>query len=158
MNPRPHLLLGSVLTIGFVGMALVLSLSDRVGLRFGAVSAAFLALLHELERVAAVDLIDRSDVPFTADALGHAALWGIGMLLIGWFFRRHVPLVALAVSVFALSLAAEVGQRFFSLSRSARIDDAVANFVGIAVAAVAVGAAGRLVDRQQRRRSMSLVR
>lgn len=156
MNPRPHLLLGSVLTIGFVGMAVALSLSDRVGLRAGAVSAAFLALLHELERVAAVDVLDRSDVPFSADALGHATLWGVGMLLIGWFFRRHVPVVALAVSVFALSLAAELGQHFFSLSRSARIDDAVANFVGVAVAAVAVGAVGWLVDRQQR--SMSTVR
>ena len=134
MTQRPRLLLGNMLAIGFVGATMVLSLSDRVGLAAGVVSRRGLALLFELERTLAVDVLDRSDVPFETDALGHAVLWGLAMLMIGWSFGRRAPLTLLGSGVFGLSLAVEVGQHLWSINRTAQLDDAVANLAGIALA------------------------
>lgn len=135
MTRRLRPVVGNVLALGFVAAALALSLSDRVGLGVGAVSRRGHALLYELERAVAVDVLDRSDVPFETDALGHAVLWGLVMVMVGRAFGRRAPLALASAGVFGLSLAVEVGQDLWSVNRTAQLDDAIANLAGIAVAA-----------------------
>jgi hypothetical protein len=110
-----------------------LSLSDGIlgPVRAGASTAVEVGRAVELGT--GVDLASRSTVPVDADTLGHFVLWaGVGVVTAG-FARRPAARIQLALGLFALSGAVEVGQRYLSSSRSAELSDLMANGVGLAV-------------------------
>jgi len=83
----------------FVGGATVLLLADRSASVVGSVRAHVVRVGQAIEQTYHVDLFDRSDIPGTADQLGHALLWGTGMVLFGWLLRSRVPLPLTALFV-----------------------------------------------------------
>lgn len=133
--------MAAVVLCGFFAIAVILLLSDRTGgVASGARDLAVEAGQRFEERYE-VDVIDRDSIPGTFDQIGHAVLWGTGMLLVGWFLRRRVPLFMSALFVAAMSFFAEAGQAAFSQTRQFQVSDLIGNFVGIAIASVIVGVA-----------------
>jgi hypothetical protein len=120
----------------FVGAATVLLLADRSVSVVGSVRARVVRVGQAIEQTYHVNVVDRSDIPGTADQLGHAALWGTGMILFGWLLRSRLPIPLTALFVACMSVAFEVAQPSLSLTRRFESTDAVANMGGIAAAAI----------------------
>ena len=126
----------TALILCFTSAAVVLLWSDRAPALFDHTVNVVTETGRFVERLYGVDIADRSDVPGTADQIGHTVLWGSGMLLIGWIFHRRVPVLFTAIFVFGISLIFEAGQPLLSSSRSLDPSDAVANSVGIVAASM----------------------
>ncbi|MBT8213500.1 MAG: hypothetical protein KJN71_10180 [Acidimicrobiia bacterium] len=139
MVDRARIVFGGILTAAFFAGAAALSLSDRVGHRVRADYRFGLSVLSEFERLLAIDVVDRSDLPFKGETLGHAALWGVGMLLAGSVLRQKTALLPLAAVVLALSVSVEIGQGVLSSTRTPQVGDAIANLAGIAMATTVIG-------------------
>jgi hypothetical protein len=118
----------------------VLSLSDGIlgPMRAGASTAVDVGRAVETET--GVELGSRFSPPVEADTIGHLVLWtGVGLVAAGLATRPGARL-RLALGLFALSAAVEVGQRYLSSTRSAEITDLAANGVGLTVGFLAYAA------------------
>ena len=125
---------------------MVLSLSDRAPSLVPHIIDLVIAIGQRVEAGAQVDLFDVSQVPGETDQIGHAVLWGSGMLGLGYLLRRSIPVTATACFLLAASIAVEFLQVTWTATRQLQVTDALANGVGIALATVAVLAVGAVVD------------
>ena len=127
------------LFFGFLVVIALLSLADRAP---GLVKGAWRVTQHigsRIERMAGFDLIDRGDVPFAFDTIGHLILWAFAGFLAYAAFGRSRSLVALAVALVTASAAVEVGQGLLTSTRRPQVTDLLANAVGVSAGlAVAV--------------------
>lgn len=134
-------------TLGvFAAVATVLSLSDRVPRLVPRFTALVMRAGRRFERTADIDFFDVSSIPGRTDQIGHTLLWGTGMLAIGWLTRKRIPVTATACLLFAASIAFEVGQLRWTMTRQLEAGDVWANGIGIALAAVAIVVLGAVVD------------
>ncbi len=122
----------------FAVVALGLSLSDRAPLLFKQFRHVAVGAWRSGERVLAVDILNRSDIPWAADELGHMALWGMGMVVLGLLFRHRVPVDVLAAGLFVSSIGVEVLQRVATAGRAMEFTDIGANGIGILLGLVVV--------------------
>ncbi len=122
-----------------------------------------------LERITGIDLIDRADVPFEIDEIGHFVLWFMmGATIYAVFAGRRLPRLlgggaiphwVLVAAVAVLAVSFEVGQAVLTFSRNLSAGDGAANLVGGLVGYVAaafltlsvrrIGGPGRGVRRVQ---------
>ncbi len=122
----------------FAGAAFVISLSGAMPGLWRAALALAARIGTSIEYRLSIDPFDRTDLGLASDELGHLILWGFGMLSIGLITRNRFPASFVAVSLFAASLALEVGQSLLTTNRSMSLGDAHANAVGIMVGLSAV--------------------
>ncbi len=128
MKARLFLIAISVAFFGSIG---VLSLSDRAPgfTRFGL--SLFRGVGRRIERRSGFDLIDRSDVPFAYDTIGHIVLW-FGAALLAWLlFHKRLSALFIATALFVMSAGVEVAQGYLSSTRTPSVEDLVANGVGV---------------------------
>ncbi len=124
-------LLRSALFFGFLAVIGILSLADRAP---GLVKGSWSVTQHvgsRLEQMLGFDVIDRGDVPFAFDTIGHLALWAIAGALAYAAFGRSRSLLLIAAVLVAISAAVEVGQGMLSSTRSPQLMDLLANTVGV---------------------------
>lgn len=140
--PSIHLrrAVATIVVLGFTAVAVVLLFSDRAPGVLNLVRDLVVGLGRRIERTWQIDLIDRADIPGTRDEIGHVILWGTGMLVIGLALRKRVPITITAILLAGVSLLSEYGQSVLSTTRTASASDAVANVIGIGLAAVLLGA------------------
>lgn len=95
------------------------------------------------ENRSGLDFIDRSDVPWDFDVVGHFFLWGLAGLLAWFALGRRVSGPFLIAGLIAISAGIEFVQPILSSTRKSQPDDLKANALGItlgvAVAWLAVG-------------------
>ncbi len=92
-----------------------------------------------LEGTLGFDVVDRADVPFAFDTIGHLGLWAIAGILAYIAFGQKRSLVLIAAVLVAISAAVEAGQGLLSSTRTPELMDLLANAVGVGVGlAVAV--------------------
>lgn len=127
---RPLLFFGFLVTIG------LLSLADRAPDLVKAGWSGVQNVGSMVEQRVGLDLVDRGDIPFDFDTLGHLGLWGIAGALAYLAFGHRTSPWFLMVSLFTLSAGVEVGQRFLSTTRTPDVIDLLANGVGIACGVV----------------------
>jgi len=136
-----------LLIAAFVATAMTLSLSDRMPAVWAGVIGLFIRLGRIVERGFAIDLLDRKDVPWQADEIGHVLLWGTGMVVIGFWARRAFRADAVAVALFLASVGIEILQGFASQQRTTSFSDIVANSTGIMIGLCVVVMATFVRDR-----------
>jgi len=134
------------IVVGFAGSVTVLSLSDRAPAAVAEAKTVVKDLGSEAEHRAGIDVVDRDDIPAEFDKIGHAVLWGTGMLVLGFLFRRRVPPLVMALLLTAVSFGFELAQASYTSSRALQLSDAVANAFGVGVAFVIVVFAGAVID------------
>lgn len=113
---------------------------------------------RRIEDRTGVDVLDRSDIPFAVDDLGHVALWltmGAAVFLMldgrrprilgGRPIRRRSILALLVI----LAVSFELGQAVLTSTRNLSLSDGVANLVG-AVVGMGVAAASSPLWRRRR--------
>lgn len=117
--------------LGFVAVAMGVSLSDRLPSLWQATLWRGVLVGVSVERWLSIDLVDRSQFGMSPDEFGHLMLWGAGMVGIGVLTRQRFQPHFVAAVLFGVSLALEVGQALVTSSRSMSLGDAVANAAGI---------------------------
>lgn len=139
----------AMITTGvFLLFAAVLSLSSGVTPIWKATLGVTADWGRAIESLVPIDLIDRQDIPFQADEIGHLLLWGGGMLALGLRRRSLTPDV-IAVSLFATSVGFELLQATLTSTRSMQVKDIAANGFGIVLGLCAVV----LIDTASARRA-----
>jgi len=131
---------------GFTAVVTVASLSDRAPRFVPRITDLTVRVGRRFEAVSNTDLVDVSSIPGRTDQIGHFLLWGAGMLAIGWLTRKRIPVAATACLLFAASIAVEFLQVRWTATRQLEVTDAVANGLGILLAAIAVATLGAAVD------------
>lgn len=129
-----------LLFFAFLAAVGVVSLADRAP---GMVASAWQAVRRVgsfAEQTAGLDLIDRGDIPFAMDTIGHLVLWSIAGGLAYLAFGRRTSVGFLIVSLITLSAGVEVGQGLLSSTRHPEIRDLVANSVGVTFGVLSVAA------------------
>jgi hypothetical protein len=143
--------LRSNLTIAaFVGAASVLSMSGRMPALWHSFARWGLRLGSAIEARLSIDFVDRNDLGFGVDEVGHLILWASGMVVIGLIARHRFRADVIAVCLFGASLALELAQGAFASGRSMAVGDVIANATGIMVGlsvVVVVGLAIKLGGR-----------
>lgn len=152
-------LFSTMAVLAFFGVAVVLLLSDRAPLVFPMLTSAIRSVGRRVEAITGIDVIDRDEIPFDTDLLGHAALWFCGMIVVGFALRKKIPTIVTAMVMIAIGIGFEFGQFYWTQSRQISVDDAIANSVGIVAATFVVIVVGGVIDfvaflrRRLRRRS-----
>ncbi|MEM7092803.1 MAG: hypothetical protein AAF567_07365 [Actinomycetota bacterium] len=126
---------GAVLTFGLAAVWLLWA--DRGTILGDRIVWTLIDLWRAGEDVSGLDVVNRNDIPFELDEVGHAVLWAVGTLILGWFGAGLLPLRHIVAGVAGISLAAELGQPLVSNNRGIEASDVVANLIG-----VGIGAAG----------------
>lgn len=124
---RPLLFFGFLVAIG------LLSFADRASDMVKAVWSIVQRIGSFGERLLGLDVVDRGDIPFAFDTIGHLVLWSIAGMLAFAAFGRRTSRSFLIVSLFTLSAGVEIGQRFLSSTRQPQVSDLVANGIGVTV-------------------------
>ncbi len=115
---------------------------------------------NDVETWTGIDVVDRGDIPFAFDSIGHAILWcAVGLVALALARTTgfggngaHRSVVRwgddgrIVVWLVLLSGLVEVGQGVFTANRNAEFRDLAANAVGVVLAWVLVVAA-RIVRR-----------
>lgn len=144
-------------TLGaFVTSVVVLSLSDRAPRLVPRAVDLVMYWGRRFESTLDIDLFDVSEIPGRTDQIGHAIMWGSGMLVIGYLFRHQVPVLATACLLLAASIGMEFLQATATATRALEATDALANGVGIAMATAAVIVVSTTVDAFGRLRTLIL--
>lgn len=139
-------LVSTVAVVGFFGVAVVLLLSDRAPALFPAISSAIRTVGRRVEAITGIDVIDREQIPFDTDLLGHATLWFCGMVVIGFALRKKIPTVVVMLVLIAIGIGFEFAQLYWTQSRHISIDDAIANGVGVVAGTFVVVIVGGVLD------------
>ncbi|NNE72591.1 MAG: hypothetical protein HKN26_02920 [Acidimicrobiales bacterium] len=135
----------------FFLLASVLSLSSQVGPIWKASIRQIADIGRAIESLLPFNVIDRQDIPFQPDEIGHLLLWGGGMVVLG-LLRRSVKTDVIAVGLFGASVGFEFLQATITTSRSLQITDIAANGFGIVLGLCivvfvdAIGRRPKLVD------------
>jgi hypothetical protein len=88
------------------------------------------------ERAIGLDLIDRGDVPFAFDTVGHLVLWaGAGILAYAAFGGR-ASASFIVISLITVSGGVELGQGWLSSTRRPELTDLIANGIGVVIGVV----------------------
>ncbi len=124
----------------------VLSLSDAVPALTKSVSNVLVAIGRRANNVLPIT-VERADIPWRFDKIGHAAVWGVGMLGMGLGLRKRLGLTTVAVLMVAVSFSFELLQGIFTATRSVSLDDGISNVAGIVIATIIVAIVGPLGDR-----------
>ena len=117
----------------FVAIVGVLSLGDRSP---GAVHRSwqsFRVIGHEAEVRLGADFIDRADVPFKYDTLGHFVLYAVAGVIAFALLRDRLPVWAITGLVILFSGVVEIAQPLLSATRQMQLSDLTANTVGACV-------------------------
>lgn len=122
---RPLVFFSFLMAIG------LLSLADRAPDAVKSVWSIVQRIGSSAERVLGLDVIDRGDIPFAFDTLGHLILWSIAGALAFLAFGRRTSMGFLIVSLVTLSAGVELGQGFLSSTRRPELADLLANTVGV---------------------------
>ena len=88
---------------------------------------------HAVEVRFDADLLDRSDVPFEYDTVGHFALYLIAGALSYFALQGRLGVITIIVLVAGFSGAIEVAQPLLSSTRDMQAKDFVVNVVGVLV-------------------------
>ncbi len=150
LKAMPHSVAGrraifGLFLFGFALSATVLSLSDAAPGMVRPLKGVGIAIGRVIERVLNIN-VERESVPVEFDQLGHAVLWGSGMLGIGFGLRKRVWLPVTAVVMVAISLGFEFLQGAYTSSRTLSIADGWGNIAGIATATVIVAIVAPIYD------------
>jgi len=126
----------SLLFFGFLLVVGVLSLADRAPGTVKGALRSVQSIGSRVERRVGVDWLDRGDIPFAFDTIGHLILWSVAAFLAYLAFgpgtrRGRTSTSFLVVSLVTLSAGVEVGQGLLSATRHPELLDLVANTVGI---------------------------
>lgn len=132
--------------LGFGVVVIVLSLSDRAPRFVPRITDLVLFWGRRFEAAFSINLFDVSSIPGQTDQIGHAMLWGTGMFVLGIVTRRFVPVTATACLLLAASIGVEFAQETWTATRALQVTDALANGVGIGIAAIAVVTIGAVTD------------
>ena len=116
----------------------VLSLADRAPRLVKATLRVGQSIGSRVEHRLGVDWLDRGDIPFAFDTIGHLVLWAIAAFLAYIAFgpgdrRGRTSTSFLVVALITLSAGVEVGQGLLSSSRHPEMLDLIANSVGVAL-------------------------
>lgn len=146
---RLRILLTTSTAVLFALAVVVLSLSDRAPAFVPAMIDLVVLLGQKVESIAQIDVLDRSDarvLPGRTDQIGHAVLWGSGMLALGYLLRHRIPVAATALGLLAASIGIEFLQVEWTATRELQASDVLGNAVGIALATGVVIVVGNIVD------------
>lgn len=99
---------------------------------------------HEFEVRFNADIVDRSDVPFSYDTIGHFALYFVAGILTYLALRGRVGVITIIVLVTGFSGAIEIAQPLLSSTRNMQASDFIANTFGVVIG-VGVAAIGTRV-------------
>ncbi len=146
IGPMTRRLITTGAIAGFFGVMVVLMLSDRVPLFVPLVLSGIRALGRRAEAITGIDVIDREQIPWNSDLLGHAALWFCGMILIGLAVRKRISVSSVALVLMAIGIGFEFAQRYWTTSRQISVDDAIANSIGVAAGLIVVLVIGGIID------------
>ncbi len=125
------------ISIAFFGSIGVLSLSDRAPGVTKFALGLFRGIGRRIERRSGYDLVDRSDIPFAYDTVGHMVLWFGAAFLVWMLFHHRFSALFIATAVFAMSAGVEVAQGYLSSTRTPSVEDLLANGVGIGFGIIA---------------------
>ena len=148
----------ALVAVPFSIMTALLLLADRApGLTIGRAPALW-ALGSRIQSRLGVDLIDRSDIPFELDTLGHLGLWFVAGALARALAPPSVRSRVLLMLMLVVSTLMEIGQRFLTTGRNVSLSDAVANtagvVLGITTIAILLGVQSLLQRKFARARSL----
>ena len=135
----------AIFALGFAVAATVLSLSDAVPVFVRPLKAMLTMAGHMIERILNIN-ISRDAFPIAFDTAGHAAIWGFGMLIVGYGLRRRVWVPLLSALMIIISLGFELLQGVYTATRTVSVTDGLGNVAGILLATLIVLASGPLVD------------
>ncbi len=135
-----------IVAIPFVVALVVLLLSDRAPGLTEAGLRKSVVIGQKVEGRTGVDLLDRSDLPFSWEQVGHFGLWAVAALMAYNLFARRASLVQIACGVFALSATFELAQFFFTSTRQLEWGDLAVNGLGVLLGV----ASATIVDRIRR--------
>lgn len=128
----------ALVAVPFSLMTAVLLLADRApGLTIGRAPALW-ALGSRIQSRLGIDLIDRTDIPFELDTIGHLGLWFVAGALARALTPPSVRSRVLLMLMLIVSTLMEVGQGFLTAGRNVSVSDAVANTVGVVLGLMAV--------------------
>ncbi len=137
MNRRVVPAIAALVFFAVIG---AVSLGDRAPGATQALWRRVRSIGHEVEVRFNADLIDRSDVPFSYDAIGHFGLYFVAAILTYITLRGRLGVITIIVLVIGFSGAMEVAQPLLSSSRNMQASDFIANtfgvLVGVGVAAI----------------------
>ncbi|MEZ5342108.1 MAG: hypothetical protein R2706_11870 [Acidimicrobiales bacterium] len=103
------------------------------------------AVGHRAEVAFNLDVVDRSDLPFRYDTIGHFGLYAMAGALAWFVFRERASALAIGTVVVAVSGLIEVAQPLLSEGRNMEGRDFVANAVGVTVGVVAASIGTRVL-------------
>jgi hypothetical protein len=127
-----------VLSLGSFAANAVILLSDRAPGLFRSVSARIDAGVSRAAGATGVDVPGRTVRVPQSDFDVHVLIWGVAALLVGLAAWSWPSLLVAAGSVFATSVAVELGQRWLTVSRTVQLADVLGNAVGVTCGTCAV--------------------
>ena len=101
-------------------------------------------VVRGVESTLYTNIIDRSDIPWSADEVAHLVGWGSVTLFAGFLLRTRRTLSEIAVAVFTVSFVIEIAQGALTTSRNFDVEDVSANSLGIILALMVLVAADRV--------------
>ncbi len=129
---------------GTLAGTVALTFADRAPGIVKAIAAPFRRALPRIEQALGINWIDRNDVPFENDTLGHMALWMTITAITIVAARDRFPTRWLVAMLVVGALLTEYAQPLLSSSRSMTVSDFGANLAGICFGIVA-GLIGRWI-------------
>ncbi|MGI8808459.1 MAG: hypothetical protein ACR2KK_11565 [Acidimicrobiales bacterium] len=129
-----------LLSLGALGANAVILLSDRAPGLFRRLSARIDAGVSQVAGATGVDVPGRRVRVPRSDFDVHVLIWGVAALLIGLAMWSWASLALASATLFASSVALELAQRRYSRSRTAQLDDILANGLGVVLGACVVAA------------------
>ena len=128
----------ALVAVPFSLMTAILLLADRApGMTIGRVPALW-NLGSRIQSRLGIDLIDRTDIPFELDTIGHLGLWFVAGALARALTPLSVRSRVLMALMLLISTLMEVGQGFLTSGRNVSFSDAAANIVGVTLGVVAI--------------------
>ena len=124
-------LIARIIAIPFIVALVVLLLSDRAPGLTEAGLRKSVAVGQKVEGRTGVDLVDRTDLPFTWEEIGHFGLWAVAAVLAYTLFSRRASITQIICGVFALSATFELAQFFFTSTRQLEWGDLTVNGLGV---------------------------
>ena len=145
-TPRQRQVVFALFFAAFALSVTVLSLSDAVPALTKSISNVLFAVGRRVDNLLPLDF-ERDDIPWRFDKIGHAAVWGTGMLGMGLGLRKRLGLITVALMMIAVSFSFELLQGIFTATRSVSMEDGIGNVAGIVMATVLIAMIAPFIDR-----------